>query len=205
MHVARSIVALLLTMIAVACGGENGNPVGPSNPSPTPSAASLTGTVATEGGSGISGATVTFLDGPNAGRSATTTSGGGYSFTGLTAGNANLSARAPGHNEDRRGITIAGTTSLNFSLQRGPLWEMRGSGNTVFDKPAYVTRVRITGRFEGTGQNFVIWCGRDLLVNEILGTRWPSTSYDGTHATPNCTEVRVENSTGVQWSMAEVR
>jgi hypothetical protein len=159
----------------------------------------------TSGGSGVSGAIVQFLDGPNAGQSTTTSSSGSYSFSGIQAGNANLSARANGYSEDRRGVTIAGGTQLNFQLERAAPFVRNGQGNDVFDKPAYVTRVRITGRFEGTGSNFVIWCGNNLLVNEILGTRWPSTSYEGVHATPNCTQVRVENSTGVQWSMTEVR
>lgn len=187
----------------VSCGGEN-NPVGPSTPTAPPASVALSGTV-TSGGAPVAGAVVSFLDGPNAGQSTTASASGAYSFTGISAGNANLSARANGYLEDRRGVTIAGATTLSFTLERAAPFTRSGQGNDVFDKPAYVTRVRITGRFDGTGQNFQVFCGPNLLVNEILGTRWPSTSYEGTHATPNCTQVRVENSNGVQWSMSEVR
>lgn len=199
------VATLVLAFAAASCGDDNGNPIAPSNPGPTPApAVSLSGSV-TSGGQGVSGATVSFLDGPNAGRSTTTSGSGSYSFSGIQGGNANLSATAPGFNEDRRGVTIAGQSTLSFTLERAAPFSRSGQGNDVFDKPAYVTRVRITGRFDGGGQNFIMWCGNSLLVNEILGTRWPATSYEGVHATSNCTQIRVENSTGVQWSMTEVR
>lgn len=86
-----------------------------------------------------------------------------------------------------------------------PLWSAAGTGNDVLNKPASATRLRITGSFTGTGSNFIVWCGSSLLVNEIIGTRYPSTSYSGTHATPNCTQIEIRNSTGVAWTMTEVR
>jgi hypothetical protein len=80
-----------------------------------------------------------------------------------------------------------------------------GTGNDVFDKPASVARVRITGTFRGNASNFIVWCGTQLVVNELLGTGFGPVEYSGTHATPSCTQVRVENSTGVAWTFTEVR
>ena len=63
----------------------------------------------------------------------------------------------------------------------------------------------ITGRFEGGSSNFVVYIGGDLKVNEIIGTRWPSTSYSGrVTATPGGL-VEITNSNGVSWSITEVR
>lgn len=96
-------------------------------------------------------------------------------------------------------------TSTPNTSSPAPLWSVAGTGNDVLAKPLSVAVVRITGSFAGTGSNFIIWCGSSLLVNEIIGTRYPSTSYSGTHATPNCTQIEVRNSTGVAWTMTEVR
>ena len=91
-------------------------------------------------------------------------------------------------------------------LKRGGRQSQSSTGNNVFDKPLYVTRVRITGTFTGFTSNFVVWCGSsNLLVNELLGTAYGTTQYDGTHSTRGCTEIRIEISTGVSWSITEVR
>lgn len=175
-------------------------------PPGTSSGVSLTGVVTVSGaGTRVSGATIRILDGANSGRTATTNANGEYRFDGLTSGNANLSANASGYSESRAGIFINGTNTLNFALQRAQLWSQSGQGNSVFDKPSFVTRARITGSFTGFSSNFVVWCGRSLLVNELLGTGWGTTRYEGTHSTSNCTEIRVENSSGVSWTFTEVR
>ena len=85
---------------------------------------SLTGTVSGSDAGRLSGATVTFLDGVNAGRSVTTNSNGEYRFDSVTEGNANLAARASGYSEARGGVFVNGTNTLNFTLQRaGPFTE----------------------------------------------------------------------------------
>jgi len=97
------------------------------------------------------------------------------------------------------GINISGT-----GVNRTPLFTRSGIGDTVFDMPTTVRRVHIVGTYTGEGQNFIVWIGNDLLVNEILGTRWPQTVYDGTHVTTGGV-VQVKSSTGVAWSFTEVR
>ncbi len=171
----------------------------------TPAATiALTGTVTSTAGGNISGATVRILDGANAGRSTSTNSAGAYRFDGLTPANGNLAASATGYGEARAGLYIDGQSTQNFRLQPG-LWSTAGAGNMVLTKPATVTRVRITGAFSGPSSNFIVWCGSRLVVNELLGTFWGSTAYDGTHSTAGCTEITIERSTGVAWTLTESR
>ncbi len=68
----------------------------------------------------IEGATVTILDGTNAGRTATTNDIGRYEFQGLTQGGANFSVTAPGYLEARAGGVINGENRADFILQPAP-------------------------------------------------------------------------------------
>ena len=103
----------------------------------------------------------------------------------------------------------SGTNTINVSgtgVNNSPLFTQSGTGNNVIDLPSSVTRLRITGQYSGNSSNFVIWCGSQLVVNELLGTAWNQTSYSGTHqiSSPGCA-ARIENSTGVAWTLTEVR
>ena len=49
-----------------------------------------------------------------------------------------------------------------------------GIGNTVFDKPFAVERVRVKAFYPGHAENFIVYCGGDLLINELLGTGFGS-------------------------------
>ena len=164
-------------------------------PTPTPQpppTVSLTGVVRAENGSVLVGATVRILDGANAGRSTRTGNSGGCRFDGLTSENANLSAVASRYDESRSGLFIDGTNTLNFTLRTTVPWG--------------VTGVAITGSYTGSSQSFMMWCGSSLLVNVILGTSvGHSTTYSGEHPTPSCTAMHTEMSTGVSWSVTELR
>jgi hypothetical protein len=99
-------------------------PAPPPMPPPGPAQVALTGTVTASDAGRLSGATVTFLDGPNAGRSTTTNSNGEYRFDSVTEGNANVAAIAPRYQEARLGVLVNGTNTLHFTLLRGgPLTE----------------------------------------------------------------------------------
>jgi hypothetical protein len=82
-------------------------------------------------------------------------------------------------------------------------WTKSGKGNMVFDMPTDVSRVKITGKYTGYSSNFIVWVGGDLLVNELLGTGWGTTYYEGTHLTTGGV-VEIEDSNGVSWSFTEV-
>jgi hypothetical protein len=114
---------------------------------------------------------------------------------------------------------------VDFQLTPTPLFARSGTGDTVFDVPDTVTRVRITGFYGGSSSNFIVWIGPQnaacgvviiggcrLLVNEILGTFGGlRTTYDGTLLTrnggsasvTNTTTVRVSN--GAAWTFTEIR
>ena len=79
-----------------------------------------------------------------------------------------------------------------------------GVGNTVFDMPPGVTRLRITGDYAQRSTNFIIKVGGRLVVNELLGTSWGATHYEGTHLVTG-TVVEITDSTGVSWSVTEVQ
>ena len=127
----RALVGVMILALGVTgCGSSNSSPPTPTSPTPTPTpmptptptptptTASLTGTVSNVGGEGIGGATVTVLDGSDAGTSVGTNSNGEYSFASLTTGNVNFSATASLYQETRVGITVDGTSTLNFTLTR---------------------------------------------------------------------------------------
>jgi hypothetical protein len=82
-----------------------------------------------------------------------------------------------------------------------------GTGNTVFDMPTDVSRVEITGTYNGNCQNFVVRVGGRLIVNEILGSCSVATAgrrYSGQHlVTGGVTEIT--NSSGVSWTITEIR
>lgn len=202
MRIARIAVTLITT---VACGSDRA-PVGPSSPTPPPVAVSLSGTVSGPAGP-IAGAVIRFLDGPNAGRSTTTTAAGDYRVTDLTAGNANLSATAGGYLEARSGLTITGAATLHFQLEPAPLWVQRGHGASVFDMPPWIRRVQITATYTGRCENFVVRVGGRLVVNVIMGTCSVANAgarYEGTHlVTPGVVEVVY--ATGITWTVQEVR
>jgi hypothetical protein len=96
-------------------------------------------------------------------------------------------------------VTVRGTKLMTVRN----LWSKSGVGATVFDMPTYVSRVRIAGTYTGTGENFVVWIGSDLVVNEILGTWWGQTTYSGTFLTSGGV-VQVKYSNGLSWSFTEV-
>ena len=104
-----------------------------------------------------------------------------------------------------RGITLTSDTTSNFTLLPSALWTQSGTGNTVFTMPSYFARVRIIGIYNQYSSNFIIRIGGRLVVNELLGTGWSTTTYDGVHLTNGGGVVEITNSSGVAWSLTEQR
>jgi hypothetical protein len=98
----------------------------------------------------------------------------------------------------------ANTTPISGSGLRD-LFKRTGSGDTVFDMPADVARVHIVGTYTGFTSNFIVKIGGRLIVNELLGTAWGTTRYEGTLLTGGGGVVAITNSSGVSWSVEEVR
>ena len=127
-----AMVMLVLALSAIGCGDDDSStPTSPTpapapaptptpTPPPAPTTAALGGTVSNTNGQRIGGARILVLDGPNAGQSVEANGNGEYRFASLTISNANLSANASGYLEDRRGVFIDGTNTLNFTLAPVP-------------------------------------------------------------------------------------
>jgi hypothetical protein len=204
----REFVALSLVALLGACGGSP-SPSAPAAPPstappvPTATSAQLAGRVSWPGGR-VHDAEVVILDGPNAGRKATTNNKGDYTFEGLAAGNTNVSVTAPEFEERRSGITLVnGTNTLDFDTQTLVPWRLSGFGNTVFDLPDYIGRVRIEGRWNGSrNSDFTVRFNGKRIINETLrnvGT------YEGVHLTTGGGVMSIENSTYIIWTFSEER
>jgi hypothetical protein len=118
-----AILAIVLIVPVAACSDSSAtlspspSPPTPSpSPGPAPAAASLAGLVtSSDNVTRISGAQVTIVDGPNAGRTATT-SNGEYRLSDLQTGTANVRTTANGYAERQASVAIDGAVTLNFQL-----------------------------------------------------------------------------------------
>ena len=103
----------------VACGGSNsGTPTTPASSTPT-TIFTLSGQVA-DGvtGTGISGATVSIADGPNAGKSSTTDASGNYTLTGLQQSGFTVNVSASNYVPQSKSVTLTFSQTLSFQLTR---------------------------------------------------------------------------------------
>ena len=77
-------------------------------------------------------------------------------------------------------------------------------GDTVCDMSSDVVPAHIVGTYTGYSSNFIVRIGGRLIVNELLGTGWGTTRYEGTLLTGGGV-VEITNSSGVSWSVEEGR
>ncbi len=126
---------IIVTGIVIGCGSSS--PTSPT-PSPTPTASTwaLTGTVSSSVGGGIAAATVSILDGPDAGKQTTTDGGGRFSFTGLMQAGFTLRATANGYTPVSKGVTLTSNTTTDFQLPRLPVARLTFEGDLGFDARA---------------------------------------------------------------------
>lgn len=226
MRVSRAAL-IALTLFIASCGSDGGGPTGPGNNTPTrvihlEGALSFDDVIVGQSADrdlrisnrGTDTLTVTGMTAPGAGSGVFSSS-----FTnGTIAPGATQTARIrftpsavqtysgvltvqANHTEGTNTIPISGTGRPN----REP-FTRSGVGNTVFDMPSGITRVRITGRFDGSCENFIMRIGGRLVVNEILGTCSVASgrTYEGTHLVSG-TVVEVTGSNGVSWSIQEIQ
>jgi hypothetical protein len=206
------IAAFAALVLAGAVAGCDRN--SPMAPAPTPTtqpAGPVTYNIAVRvtdatSGSGLAAAEVVVLDGRFAGSTHTVGEDGTITLTGAQ-GNLNMEAAHTGYRKARNGVGPCGSTgctaTIDFALQRGNPWRRQGTGANVFDMPTDLRRVRIEAVYTGGGENFVVRVDDDLIVNTILGTRWPSTTYSGVHLVQGGV-VEVRYSEGVRWSITQV-
>ena len=97
---------------------------------------------------------------------------GVYKFDNLAAGNANVSASANEFPEAIAGVYINLGSTLDFQLEPPP-WTAKGNGSDVFELPAWVTRVRVEGEFEGQVgkcEALAVRFAGSSILNTTLGT-----------------------------------
>lgn len=105
-------------LLALSCGGGKSSPTTPSQP-PAATTVSLSGRVTETVGSApfpIEGATVSFADGSNAGKSTTTNGNGDYQFSGLQKGGFTINVSADGYQAQGFAITLSADTTRSFTL-----------------------------------------------------------------------------------------
>jgi hypothetical protein len=205
------MLALVVAVLVSGCRFLE-TQTGPSaNPTPEqPTTVSLSGVVRATGTSApVKGAVVQILDGPNKGFLMTTDTKGAYRFDNLTVGNANVSASANEFPEAIAGVHIDRGSTLDFQLEPPP-WTARGHGTDVFEVPAWVSRVRIEGAFEGAQGKCealaVRFAGSNIL-NATLGTCANGVlRYQGVHLMSNGGMVEmITPSTLVGWRLEWLR
>lgn len=218
----KKLIVLALAAICASCGSSS-SPSAPSTSSttaapatPAPAAApatattfALSGTISFTGlGTGLANASVTILDGVNAGKATQTNEAGAYTLTGLTSGGFNVSITASGFTSTTRPVNLTTNQTLSVSLLPSSLWVNSGVGDNVFSIPAYVTKVRIDGSYQGSCQNFIVKAGTSLLVNVIIGTCSVADThspFSGTYVVTAGSQVQITSSTGIAWTFTEVR
>lgn len=109
------------------------------------------------------------------------------------------------------GDQTGGTNTISISgsgvLPPRPQFTKTGVGDSVFDMPVDVSRVRIIGVYNGRSSNFIVRVAGRLIVNEIIGTDTPFTigiRYQGDHLLASGGVVQITNSSNVQWSFEEL-
>src|SRR5688572_24903101 len=100
----RLAPAIVAALVISACG-DSESPTGPTTPATQ--RFTLSGVVTDATSSlGLSGATVVVVDGPNAGRSTTTSSIGTYTLENLALSGFTVRYQAQGYADHQRGVTL---------------------------------------------------------------------------------------------------
>jgi hypothetical protein len=102
----------------------------------------------------------------------------------------------------------AGINIIGGGINNTPLFTRSGVGDTVFDMPTTVARVRVQAAPTTSCQNFIVRIdGRPSIINVILGTCSvaDARTLDSIYLTGGGGVVQITSSTGVQWTFTEVR
>jgi hypothetical protein len=109
------------------------------------------------------------------------------------------------------GNHTAGTNTIAFSgsgtLDGIAVFERSGTGDQVFDIPAYVTRLRVRASPRSSCDNFAARANGSLIINVILGTCSvaDARTVDNTYIVPGGATIQTVISTGANWTFTEVR
>jgi hypothetical protein len=207
-------IALLVLFMSACGGGKNpvtgptaSTPPPPTTPAPTPTPpapppiprVTLVGVVTNANTNLPVGSAVVSVTSTT--NTSMTDGNGFFSIPGVAAGSVTVTISAANYNRAVETFTLPATDTRR-DVRIVPFWTAKGTGNTVFDMPTYVSRVRITGSYPSNSTNFIIRIGGRLVVNELLGRAWGSTTYSGLHLTTGGV-VEITNSRDVEWTFAQ--
>jgi len=117
----RRVVLLAVLASAWACSDRKATPTSPTLSSAPASTFSLDGRVtSTETSAPVTGATVSIVDGPNAGTSTTTDVSGRFSFAALQPSGFTVEVSADNYISHSQGVTLTSNRTLNFLLRPKP-------------------------------------------------------------------------------------
>ena len=85
------------------------------------------------------------------------------------------------------------------------LFTKSGTGDTVFELPANVTRIRIQGTYTSNSSPFTVKIAGSLVVAEVIGTGQNAVASDGTYLLAGGGTVQITGSSGVSWTFTEVK
>lgn len=227
-------LAVLCAMLVSACGGSNSSPTTPT-PTPTPAAptriVNITGDLAF-GNVNLGESATRVYTITNSGTAVLTFTAlnavGGTGTAGFAAQQTSGTI-APGTSQSATlrftptvaqfysnvltvvGDQTSGNAAINVSgvgVNNTPIFTRSGTGDSVFDMPTTVARVRIQAVPTTSCQNFIVRIGgRASIVNIILGTCSvaDARSLDSTYLTGGGGTVSITSSTGIQWTFTEIR
>ena len=136
----KRLCMFMLLLAAMACGRGNSTAT-----SPTPTTWSLTGQVTDSTTSTpIPGATLSIVDGPNAGKSTTTDSAGNYSLTGLQQSGFTVNVSADGYFSSSKGVTLTSNQTVSFQLTPAVTFTVSGTvtdGTSLGPVPDIIVRI----------------------------------------------------------------
>ena len=124
----RRLLPAILLFAAAACSDT-----GPASPTPVEPTYQLTGTVRDASASIVlSGVVLSAVDGPNAGKSATTGGDGRYTLSGLTSGTFTLRAQLANYDDHLQQVTITTNTNIDIRMIPGRSVSSGWSAGTFF-------------------------------------------------------------------------
>ena len=105
--------------------------------------------------------------------------------------------------ESKDNPTTQTTTTSSSTSQT--LFLKSGTGDAVFDIPKSVSKINIKASYDGTSSNFMAKIGGDSIVNELLGTSYKISQFEGTYLLKDGRTTEIVNSSGVSWTFTEVK
>lgn len=152
MSTRNTLVVAALVLSASTCGGSSPNPAAPS----TGTRWTVSGTVRATGGQPLDAARVAVLDGPNAGRSATTGADGRYTLAGLEPGGFTLATERAGYQPATQPVTLAGHQTADVVLLPLPARIVHASGTSLEGINCTATGCQFSGTLTNTGEGCAV-------------------------------------------------